>query len=157
MNRGQCIHYNGIQLTDDGCCKAGVNYRRAFGEQFGIFLRMPCTVETPSHEKDAGGQYVKVWKPIDRRGQEVVPCSLFQLPTDEQIAEHDRARDAAIQRAMAGVRAASAWRVRPKPQQDRHEQVECPVCKGKLHLSQSSVNGHVHGVCETDGCVNFME
>lgn len=51
----------------------------------------------------------------------------------------------------------SNWRVKPKPKQDRHEIIECPKCKGRLHLSQSSYNGHVHGHCETKGCVSWME
>lgn len=37
------------------------------------------------------------------------------------------------------------------------EIVECPVCKGKLHLSQSSYNGHVWGKCEIKDCVSWME
>lgn len=37
------------------------------------------------------------------------------------------------------------------------EVIECPKCKGRLHLSQSSYNGHVHGNCETEGCVSWME
>lgn len=49
------------------------------------------------------------------------------------------------------------WRVNPKPQQDRRDVIECPKCKGKLHLSQSSYNGHVHGHCTTEGCVSWME
>jgi hypothetical protein len=28
---------------------------------------------------------------------------------------------------------------------------------GWLHLSQSAYNGHVHGKCETDDCVSWME
>ncbi len=51
----------------------------------------------------------------------------------------------------------SKWRTKPKPAQDRREVVECPQCKGKLHLSQSSYNGHVHAVCETADCVAWME
>jgi hypothetical protein len=39
----------------------------------------------------------------------------------------------------------------------KSEIVECPVCKGRLHLSQSSYNGHVHGKCETPDCVAWME
>lgn len=40
----------------------------------------------------------------------------------------------------------------------KQEIVDCPVCKtGKLHLSQSSYNGHVHGTCETKDCVSWME
>lgn len=51
----------------------------------------------------------------------------------------------------------SQWREKPKPKQDRRDIVECPVCKGRLHLSQSSYNGHVHAHCETKGCISFME
>jgi len=35
--------------------------------------------------------------------------------------------------------------------------VECPVCKGKLHVSHAEYNGHVHGKCETEGCLAWME
>ena len=37
------------------------------------------------------------------------------------------------------------------------EVIECPACKGRLHLSQAAINGHVHGACETKGCVSWME
>ena len=37
------------------------------------------------------------------------------------------------------------------------EVIECPACKGKLHLSQAAVNGHVHVLCETAGCVSWIE
>lgn len=51
----------------------------------------------------------------------------------------------------------SKWRIKPKPDRDRREVIECPKCKGRLHLSQSSYNGHVHGHCETKDCVSWME
>lgn len=34
---------------------------------------------------------------------------------------------------------------------------ECPVCKGKLYMSHAAYNGHVHGQCETKGCLSWME
>lgn len=46
------------------------------------------------------------------------------------------------------------WRKKPW---GKREVIECPACKGKLHLSQASSNGHVHGQCETAGCVSWME
>lgn len=47
------------------------------------------------------------------------------------------------------------WRKRePIGKQDI---VACPACGGKLHLSQSAYNGHVHGKCETADCVSWME
>lgn len=51
----------------------------------------------------------------------------------------------------------SKWRVKPKPETDRAEVIECPKCKGRLHLTQSSYNGHVSGSCETKECVQWME
>lgn len=39
----------------------------------------------------------------------------------------------------------------------KQEVIECPACKGLLHLSQAAYNGHVHGHCETPDCVSWME
>lgn len=33
----------------------------------------------------------------------------------------------------------------------------CPTCGAILHLTHAASNGHVHGHCETKGCVSFME
>ena len=49
----------------------------------------------------------------------------------------------------------SAWR--KKQPYGKQEVIECPVCKGRLHLSQAAYNGHVHGRCETADCLNWME
>lgn len=35
--------------------------------------------------------------------------------------------------------------------------VECPVCKGRLAWARDSHNGHLHGQCETDGCLRWMQ
>lgn len=36
--------------------------------------------------------------------------------------------------------------------------IPCPHCKtGALHFSVASVNGHVHGQCETEGCLRWAE
>lgn len=48
----------------------------------------------------------------------------------------------------------SEWRKKPW---GKAEIIECPACKGRLHLSQASSNGHVHGKCMTEGCVSWME
>lgn len=39
----------------------------------------------------------------------------------------------------------------------KSEVVTCPACSGKLHLSQSSYNGHIQAKCETEDCINFIE
>jgi len=62
-----------------------------------------------------------------------------------------------LENTIKALALASEWRVKPKPAQNRQGVVVCPACKGKLRLTQSSHNGHVHGKCETDGCIEWME
>ena len=160
MNQGKCIHFNGIFWHP--CCKAGVNYHDAFdGKKPGIFLRMPCIQrhETPVHGK---GTYIRFGEPsilddVDRRGEVMTPCSLYQEPTQDQIDQYRKEMDARWGKTLAANKVAAEWRVVPKPSADRVDVVDCPVCKGRLHLSQSSYNGYVDGKCETDGCVAWME
>jgi len=158
MNKGKCIHYNGIS---NEVCHAGVFYKSAFGADDGIFLRLPCFLydERPAHGR---GTYIKpgeavVRKEIDRRGQTMIPCDKFLEPTDEQVEQDRIETEAHMQKTVAAIRIAGAWRIKPKPTHDRREVVECPICKGRLHLSQSAYNGHVHGKCETQDCVSWME
>lgn len=158
MNHGTCIHFNGI-LND--CCSAGVNYHDAFGHEAGMALRMPCILfmerpkGRPGTHVRQGDEVVRV--PVDRRGHQCMACEKRQEPTDDQVQQWRKESDAALHRSMLGLQVASKWRVRPKPQEDRHEVITCPACGGRLHLSQSSVNGHVHGRCETAECVHWME
>ena len=141
MRKGTCIHFKGLCLGGNTICGAGVDYRKAFdGKKPGVFLRMPCV------------------EMVDRKGETVMPCPInaWQEPTDEQIREHEAEWEQAMGKTKAALKVAAEWRVKPKPAKDRQGTVECPVCKGVLHLSQSS-NGHVWGKCETDGCVSWME
>lgn len=161
MNKGTCIHFTGLRDRKD-CCKAGVNYAEAFDiSKPGIMLRLPCIQYRilPAHGR---GTYIKagaatVRKEIDRRGETMAACPHFAEPTDEEIERDRRESDEHLERTLAAIKVSSEWRVKPKPAQDRREVVECPICKGRLHLSQSSYNGHVHGKCETDKCVSWME
>lgn len=150
MNHGTCIHFNGVQHD---LCKRGVNYAQFGGP-------MPCIKLI--HKSARGGTYLRPGEqPVESRpfpgSDRAKPCPFYEEPTDEQV-QADRARtEASLTRTIAAIKVASEWRVKPKPAHDRHEVKECPVCKGRLHLSQSSYNGHVHGQCETDGCVRWME
>lgn len=49
----------------------------------------------------------------------------------------------------------NAWR--SKPPIGKSEVIECPACKGRLHLAQAACNGHVRAKCETEDCVAFIE
>ena len=35
--------------------------------------------------------------------------------------------------------------------------IKCPACKGSLTWARDSSNGHLHGQCETDGCLRWMQ
>lgn len=80
---------------------------------------------------------------------------------ERRSLEHAEARADSFERAMRRMAVVmpfvNEWRTKPKPTHNRSEIVECPECKGKLHLTQSSYNGHVHGYCETKDCVSWME
>ena len=77
---------------------------------------------------------------------------------ERRSLEHAEARADSMEKSMTRMTVVmpvvSEWRKKPFGKQ---EVIECPVCKGKLHLSQSSYNGHVHGKCETPNCVACME
>lgn len=161
MKEGTCIHFTGLR-DRDSCCKENINYSKAFDiNKPGIMLRMPCIQYRilPAH---GCGTHVKPGEPtvrqeIDRRGETMMACANFKEPTAEEVEEYRKEIDADFQKTIAALKVASAWRVKPKPQSDRREIVKCPVCQGSLHLSQSAYNGHVHGKCETEGCVSWME
>ena len=152
MKHGTCIHFTGMQHKT---CKRGVAYEVNWPSG-----PNPCIAFI---EKSArGGTYLKPGEVAAERkpwpgADTAKPCPLREAPTDEQVEQDRIESEAYFQRAMAAIAVAGKWRVRPKPAQDRAEVVECPVCKGKLHLSQSAYNGHVHGQCETPGCVSWME
>jgi len=166
MKRGTCIHFNGLGFVGaaykEKCCAAGVNYFETFdGRLDGIMLRMPCVAfrELPA---DRRGTHIHPGKPtvrveIDRKGNNVKPCPHRKEPTDEQIEQSRRDQDAAWQKITAALHVAAAWRVKGKPANHREEVIECPVCKGRLHLQQSAHNGHCSGKCETAGCVSWIE
>lgn len=151
MRHSQCIHFNGILGNE--LCKRGVRY-----DQFKD--GRPCIQFI---EKSAsGGTYLKAGEVAAERKPfpNAAPperCPFYAEPTSAEVQADREASDSHMAGVMAAVRIAGAWRVRPKPDADRREVVECPACKGRLHLSQSSYNGHVSGKCETDGCVSWME
>jgi len=84
-------------------------------------------------------------------------CPKWQRRSLERSEARADGIEASMRRMTVVMPVVSAWRVKPKPKQDRRDVIECPACKGRLHLSQSSYNGHVHGKCETKGCVSWME
>ena len=137
---GKCVHFNGLPFRIDEdygkCCDAGVNYRALVGgSDFGWMARTPCTKTTLS--------------------KDVVLCDKYRDPTPEEIKEDQRIHKAALERMRTIMPVVAEWR--KKPPRGKQEIIECPACKGRLHLSQAASNGHVWGKCETPGCASWME
>lgn len=82
-------------------------------------------------------------------------CEKFIAVTREQAEERENKIRESMRRLMVAMPVISEWR--NKEPKGKAEVIECPVCNGKLHLSQSAYNGHVHARCETDNCLCFME
>ena len=146
-----CQHYDPSGVTmiggkePHGHCKAGVNYHQQFPnpdktqpEYYGIFIRLCCT---------SGGKRTET--------EQLASCPKWLRSTREQGEKQHDEIEASMARMRVVMPVVGEWR-KKKPF-GKQEIIECPACKGKLHLSQASYNGHVHGQCETEGCVSWME
>lgn len=131
-----CQHFNGIQ---HGTCRAGVSYdavRQAKTEtepyKFACF-----------QDEAQGLTCEKVhWKTREEAEAEEAESKAMWARTSLAItAAHDDARQKGYRKGKSGVGS-----------------IPCPVCQqGHLHYSVAAYNGHMHGRCDTDGCVSWME
>ncbi|HLX18407.1 MAG TPA: hypothetical protein VKS24_24730 [Bradyrhizobium sp.] len=137
---GWCIHYryNGnIRLGDPAdTCEAGVKYSLFRDHRFDIRPRFL----TKDGKSKPGA----------------VHCENLRLPTPEEIEAHEKWINARMSKMATVQTGIAEWRKAHKGR-SASEIVECPACKGRLHLSISAYNGHIHGKCETEGCVSWME
>lgn len=161
--RQYCQHYDPSGVTmiggkkPHGHCKAGVVYLDQFGRapdipenridgrdyypSSGIFTRICCT--------DGG---------VRSEEEQVARCPKWERVTEEQARAEAEAGESYFARLMLVMGVVSSWRTWTKKNRvAKAEVIECPACKGRLHLSQAAYNGHVHGKCETAGCVSWME
>lgn len=122
-------------------CEAGVRYGDIAGDSdFGIHKRLPCFLTEDGKPKHA----------------EACQCEKLRPPTKEEIAARNRWRKTRMDKLRAVMGGISEWRKANKGK-SVSEVVECPACKGRLHLVISKINGHVRGQCETTDCVQWME
>lgn len=82
-------------------------------------------------------------------------CPHWERRSLESAEVYADAMDRALQQMMVAQPFIAKWR--SKPPIGKSETVECPVCGGRLRLSQSAYNGHVGASCETENCVSFIE
>ena len=140
MKEGTCIHFNGPLANDT--CGAGVNYRTIVGgHDLGWVRRTPCM-----------------------RNHEVNTCTKFKEPTAEEIKDSEEAFErsfARMQKAIAIIRDQTKAQPEFDPAMDSKKQgssgvIDCPVCGNSLNYVVSGGNHHIHGKCETAGCLAWM-
>lgn len=138
---GWCIHYRRPPFYYDEdknwICGAGVNLHKAWE---GVSHdKQPCFLDDKGNSKPGA-----------------VLCAQLRRPTAEEIATYDAWRVERTNKLGTVLAGIADWRAAHKGK-SHGEIVECPACKGRLHLSIAACNGHVHGQCETPDCVAWME
>lgn len=117
------------------CCSAGVVFAELRTKKTSDYQSLPC-------------YYVSTSIPVT--------CDKFEPRTVEEVEQHDRDVDASVLRFLTAGPIIQAVKETHKGK-DWNGVEECPVCKGRLHLSHSAFNGHVWGKCETEDCLAWME
>jgi len=145
MQKGLCKHYNGS--FHNKTCDAGICYKEVTPDpdKPGCALRRPCRTipvfDSPSQLEE-----------FAKRGS----CDKYQEPTEAEIAEYEAKVQSIVRNFEASLPLIGRVKKEHKGQDWRGVE-ECPICKGKVHLTHAKYNGHVHGKCETTDCLSFME
>lgn len=85
-------------------------------------------------------------------------CPKWERRSIEHAEKRADAIEAAMERMTIVMPVVNDWRTWTETNRvSKQDVIECPKCKGRLHLSQSSYNGHVRGQCETNNCVSWIE
>lgn len=163
----KCRHFTGLGSNADGSrvpitsksrgtCKANVNYDDVC-KQGSRMIAMPCFHEEPDNMPSDG-----VWptcpsqsfKSAEELDAEVlsIECGVKEF--------FDRARIVrpAILKHAGWEEDAVATESINRQRQGASGEMACPICKtGTLRYSVAGCNGHVHAMCSTDKCVQWME
>lgn len=127
-----CIHY-AYRRKGPQICEAGIDH-----DQFRP-AHKPCFMDAKGRPKPDSD-----------------PCENLRPPTSEEIAAHEVWLSDRIEKLGQAMTTIRPWRLKNKGR-NHAEVVECPWCKGRLHLSIVAYNNHVHGQCETKDCLSWME
>jgi hypothetical protein len=123
-------------------CAAGVVY-----DDIDRGNRLPMRVGLPCFKPDEATRAA-----LDgRQGT----CAKVQFPTEDQIQAEIDERERHTERLRIATAAVAPLRQQHKGS-DWEGVIECPICKGRLHVRHAGYNGHIHARCEA-GCVAWME
>lgn len=127
-------------------CRAGVVYddlmRVSELGRTGCMLRLPCI--RSHHDAE------------ERRGEPLHECPHLRWPTKEESDAHEREINAHMKKIEAALEIVAPIRKEHRGK-NWSGTLECPVCKGKLHVRHAGYNGHVWAKCETEDCVSWIE
>lgn len=152
MRKGTCKHYNGNWHNTH--CLAGVCYKdvtTGTDKEPGSAFRKPCVdwdVTGWGCEPMTDSQRVE-W---ERRGT----CDKREEPSDEEIKAFDERMDLHFKKVELVTKFLLPLR-REHKGKGYVGVLECPACKGILHVNIASINGHARVMCETEDCVRWME
>lgn len=147
MNKGICKHFIGHGMPTH--CAAGVCYQdvthnpEAIGSAFRVPCRLPSSWTNPVYRDMASESTQGV-------------CEKREFPTDEEVAESERQMAEFMRRVTLVDPVIGKLKKEHKGKSFQGE-IECPACKGVLHVRISGYNGHAKVNCETEGCVSFIE
>jgi hypothetical protein len=131
-----CIHFR--SMAQHSTCDAGVDYTALNGgTEYRRMHKLPCFIRR------------------DDKPKQRVRCEQFLAPTIEEISLHEQWDEDCRKLLITAMLGIAPWREMHKGHAHA-EVVECPACKGQLHLTATR-NGQVTGSCETLGCVSWSE
>lgn len=135
-----------------------MNYCQHYGRGKGADMVCKAGMDLKAIKKVATGQGQIKWGPCIGGHTLANPhehCPHWIRRTREMGEKRADAFEASMKQLEIANPVISAWR--KKEPYGKSEVIECPVCKGRLHLCQSSYNGHVRARCETKDCIAFIE
>lgn len=135
-----------------------MNYCQHYGRGNGADMVCKAGMDLKTMQRVATGSKGIKWGPCIEGHTLPNPfefCPHWVRRTREQGEKRADALEATIRKMEVVMPIVDVWR--KKLPRGKAEIIECPECKGKLHLSQAAYNGHVHAKCETTGCVSWME
>lgn len=134
----RCVHFNGLGKDK---CRAGMAYDEVDKDK-----RLPMRAALPCFKPD-------IYLPA---GVVQCYCPHVQFHTEEEILAQLKEHEESVAKMKLALKVIEPIRKEHKGKNWRGT-LECPNCKGKLHVSHAGCNGHVHAKCETPDCVAWME
>lgn len=161
MQKGHCKHcrHEGLniicalgldptQMAKDATPE-GQNYKS------GLMYRIPCSTRERNLKFATSPAQLSCL-------EHKATCEKYEDPTDHEITAHDASMDAMMKQFELTIPLIN--RIKKAHNKSWSGVEECPVCKGKLHLKlncfsdyENRTAKHLHGQCETKGCLRWME